>query len=180
MAHKNYRCPDCSGVFRHVYFRSDEECPDRCPLCNSWMNLDSEPPDTVFVAEAPYVRTSSESAKAVDDVYHGLEDGSKLRAQMMAEAAGGSASEYSHTHITNIRTGQGAVAAMPPQQSDITRMMAQTPGITGHQHNAMAFAEANRHGIGAYAGERTRQAIASQHRGQLSSITNAGNLGSHK
>lgn len=175
---RNYRCPDCTRVFEHSWYNSDEEFPDRCPLCGSWVSGD-EPPTEVFVPRAPYVKTS-ETAKAVDDVYHGLEDGSKLRAEMMAQAAGGSASDFAHTQITNIRTGQGVVAAMPPPQNDVSQMMTATPGITGHQQNAIAFAEANRHGVGAFAGERARQATVAQHRQQLNAIIGAGQLASSK
>lgn len=183
--YKPYRCPDCEQVFRHMHLLSDlSDLPDRCPLCDSWVSTE-QPPEEVYVPQAPAVHgtgTQSAKTKAADDVYYGMEDASKLRAQMMADAGGGSASDYAHTQITNIRTGEGVVAAMPPQQSDVTRMMAQTQGVTGnaYQQNAMAYAEATRYGPGAYAGERTRNAVTQQHQQQLRAVVGAGTIGTHR
>jgi hypothetical protein len=111
-----------------------------------------------------------------------MEDSSRLRAEMMAQVSGGSASDYAHTHITNMKDGQrqGDTAYVPPPPNPVTQVMAATPQMTGHQANAMAFAEANRHGIGAYAGEGTRQAVVSQHHKQVAAVVGAGRIASYK
>jgi hypothetical protein len=174
-----YRCPDCEGTFKFMHVLQDDPPPDRCELCGSWMNLDI-PPEPVFVPQAPAVRSGK--AKAVDDVYYGMEDSSRLRAEMMAQVGGGSASDYAHTHITNMKDNsrEGDIAYVPPPPNPVTQMMAAAPQVTGHQANAMAFAEANRHGVGAYAGEGARKAVVSQHHQQVASLVGAGRIGSYK
>jgi hypothetical protein len=175
-----YRCPDCAEIFRHLHLLADlSDLPDRCPLCGAWVS-DDEPPETVFVPQAPAVRSAL--SQSVDDVYRGMEEGSQFRTEQMAAMAGGSASDYAHTKITNLndRQKEGDIAAPPAPPSPVTQMMAATPGATGYQQNAQAFAEANRYGIGAYAGERTRQATVSQHHQQLRAVVESGRVGTYK
>jgi len=179
--YRSWKCPDCRGTFRDLQVLLDDPPPDRCPLCGSWVSTD--PPEEVFVPSAPAVHGLSAKAKAADDVYYGMEDASALRTQMMAEAGGGSASDYDHTRITNLRTGlkEGEIAAVPPPPNPVSAVMQQTQ-LTGHQTNvtAQAFAAATTHGIGAYAGERARQAITSQHQQQVQAVVGAGRLGPHR
>lgn len=173
-----YKCPDCNGTFKFMHVLLNDPPPDRCELCGSWMNMD-RPPEPVFVPQAPAVK--GKVAAAVDEVYRGTEDASRLRAEMMAQLGGGSASDYAHTHITNMRDNQkpGDIAYVAPPPNPVSQIMAANPGVTGHQQNAMAFAEANRVGIGAYAGEKARQATVAQHRQQMQAIVGAGQLASY-
>lgn len=175
----HYKCPDCDGVFRDLQVRADDPPPDRCPLCNSWVS-DTAPPEEVFVPQAPAVRSAI--SRAVDDVYRGTEDASVLRTEMMAQLGGGSASDYNHTKITNLRDHQrpGDVAYVPPPPNPVSELMRTNPNVGGHTQQAQQFAEANRYGVGAYAGEKARQATVSQHRAQLQSIVGAGTLARYK
>jgi hypothetical protein len=176
MAHfQSWACPDCGGKFRHLHHPDDAPPPDRCPLCDAWLS-DAEP---TFIPQAPAVRSGV--AQAVDDVYRGTEDSSRLRTEMMAQIGGGSASDYAHTIVTNMKDNQkpGDIAYVAPPPNPVTQVMAATPNLTGHQQNALAFAEANRVGVGAYAGERARQATVAQHRQQVQALVGAGQLASY-
>jgi hypothetical protein len=175
--YRHYQCPDCNGVFKYLHTLSDEPPPDRCDLCGSWMS-DEEP---VFVPQAPAVRGVSASTKAVDDVYEGMVDASKVRTELMAEMGGGSASDYNHTVITNMRSNakEGETSFVPPPSNPVTQAMAAAPNLTGHQASAMAFTEANRYGVGAYAGEGARQAVRAQHNRQVSELVGRGTMGSY-
>ena len=116
-----WKCPDCGGTFRHLHHPDDEPAPDRCALCGSWMS-DAEPS---FVPQAPAVGNSAR-VKAVDDVYYGMEDASRVRAEQMAEMTpGASASDFNHTLVTNLRDRQrpGDIAAMPAPPSPVTQQM---------------------------------------------------------
>jgi len=73
-----YLCPDCGGKFRHLHHPSDAPPPDRCGLCGAWMNMD-EPPQEVFVPQAPGIR-KSDYAKAIDQTYRATEAASIARA----------------------------------------------------------------------------------------------------
>ena len=178
---QNYYCSACRGTFRWLHLLADKsDLPDFCELCGAQV----EKPEPIFVPQAPAVHGMSAKAKAADDVYYGMEDASALRTQMMADAAGGTASDYDHTRITNLRTGlrEGETAAVPPTSNPVSAAMQQTPQATGHQHNvtAQAFAAATTHGIGAYAGERARQAITSQHQQQVQAVVGGGRLATHR
>jgi hypothetical protein len=178
----HYQCPDCRGTFKHLHHPSDAPPPDRCPLCGSWVS-DAEPPQEVFVPQAPAVHGASAKAKAVDDVYYGMEDASVARTHMMAEAAGGSASDYDHTKITNLRnTKEGEIAAVPAAPNPVSTLMQQTPQTTGHQHNitAQGYAAATTSGIGAYAGERTRQQLTKQHHDNVRQLVGGATMGVHR
>lgn len=173
--YRHYQCPDCGGTFKHMHTLSDEPPPDRCGLCGNWM---SDEPPPVFVPQAPYVKSGA--AKAVDDVYEGMVDASKARTELMAQMTGGSASDYNHTVITNLRDArEGETNYVPPPPNPVSQAMAAQPNLTGHQASAMAFAEANRYGVGAYAGEGARQAVRSQHSRQVAELVSAGNMGSY-
>ena len=78
----HYKCPDCGGVFRHLHTLSDEPPPDRCSLCHAWMNED-EPPEAVFVPQAPGIRKSA-YARSVDATYRATEAASIERADEAA------------------------------------------------------------------------------------------------
>lgn len=78
----HYRCPDCAGTFKHLHVLSDDPPPDRCPLCNSWVSGD-EPPEEVFVPQAPAIRKSI-YAKSIEQTYRATEAASIERANEAA------------------------------------------------------------------------------------------------
>ena len=136
--------------------------------------------ETTFIPQAPAVRSGV--AQAVDDVYRGTEESSNLRAEMMAQLGGGDASDYAHTRITNLKDNQreGDTAFVPPPPNPVSQAMAALPNLAGHQATAQAFAEANRYGPGAYAGENARQAVVSQHRQQVAAVVGSGRIATYK
>ena len=71
--------PDCAGTFRHLRVLSDDPPPDRCPLCNAWVS-DEEPPQEVFIPQAPGIRKSALVA-SVDQTYRRVEESSIQRAE---------------------------------------------------------------------------------------------------
>jgi hypothetical protein len=79
----HYRCPDCGGTFRWLHHPSDSPPPDRCTLCNAWVSED-EPPEEVFVPQAPGIAKSN-YAKSIDQTYRATEEASIARAN---DAAG--------------------------------------------------------------------------------------------
>jgi hypothetical protein len=80
--YQHYRCPECGGTFRFLHEHSDTPPPDRCPLCNAWVSED-EPPQPVFVAQAPGIRKSAYT-KSVDQTYRAMEQSSIERADEAA------------------------------------------------------------------------------------------------
>lgn len=119
--YRHWRCPDCGGTFKHLHHPDDAPPPDRCLLCGAWMS-ETEP---VFVPQAPAVGNPAR-VKAVDDVYYGMEDATKARAELMARhTPGASASDFSHTLITDMNDRQkpGDIAWKPPPPSPVTQQM---------------------------------------------------------
>jgi hypothetical protein len=77
-----WRCPDCSGVFKHLHVLSDDPPPDRCVLCGSWMSTET-PPDETFVPVSPPIKKSA-YARSVDQSYRAMEAASIGRAEEAA------------------------------------------------------------------------------------------------
>ncbi len=75
----HYRCPECRGIFRHLHHPSDSPPPDRCPLCQAWVS-DGEPPEAVFVPQAPGIKKSA-FAESVEQSYRAMEASSVGRAE---------------------------------------------------------------------------------------------------
>src|SRR5215813_6645421 len=75
----HYRCPECRGTFRHLHHPSDALPPDRCSLCGAWVS-DEEPPQEVFIPQAPGIRKSSLVA-SVDQTYRQMEEASIQRSE---------------------------------------------------------------------------------------------------
>lgn len=125
---------------------------------------DSEP---VFVPQAPAVSNPAR-VKAVDDVYYGMEDASKVRAEQMAAITpGASVSDFKHTLITNLRDRQkpGDIAAVPPPPSPVSQAIA--AGVGGFNGGAGMLPQ--------YAnipltGDNARQAVNAGHWGRVHEI----------
>lgn len=107
------RCPDCRKVFT---WNPSAKLPDYCPLCGSYVGIEAEERK---IPKAPRIRNQAK-VKAVDDVYYSMEDASKARAELMAQhTPGASASDFSHTLITDMNDRQkpGDIAWKPPRLS---------------------------------------------------------------
>jgi hypothetical protein len=119
---QHYRCPECAGVFRHTHLLLDKsDPPDRCPLCQAWVNED-EPPDEAFVPQAPRIKKSP-YVKSVDQTYRNMEEASILRAD---EAAGILESTYAaqpkDEHDSLVRATQLEEIALLKSELKITNM----------------------------------------------------------
>jgi hypothetical protein len=114
------RCPDCRGKFP---WASNTAFPQYCPLCSADIGHNRDDDDIVV----PFIRTS-QSSKAVDDVYRQMEAASEERAKLAAEMVGCSPEEMSGLKITDLRPTKhpGDIAA-PPVVNEITRVMDQAP-----------------------------------------------------
>lgn len=169
-----WRCPDCDGTFKHLHHPDDSPPPDRCQLCGAWMS-ESEP---VFVPQAPMVGNAAK-IKAVDDVYYGMEDASKARAELMAQhTPGASASDFSHTLITDMNDRQrpGDAAVKLPVRNPVTEAMAR--GIGGFQSSGGGMMP--EYAALPLTGDATRQNNVAQHRQMAHQLVAAGNMGSYK
>jgi hypothetical protein len=127
--YQSYRCPDCKidagygpGIFVHMHLLADKgDTPDRCPLCQAWVNED-DPPDEAFVPQAPRIKKSP-YGKSVDQTYRNMEEASILRAD---EAAGMLESQYAaqpkDEHDSLVRTTQKEEIAHLKSELKITNM----------------------------------------------------------
>ncbi len=84
---RSYLCPDCDGVFRFQHFSSDEDPPDYCPLCGSYLSTVPRP-----MPSMPHI--GGGRAKSVDTNYRDMERASEDRmhlanAMLPAESSGG-------------------------------------------------------------------------------------------
>jgi hypothetical protein len=155
-----YRCPDCDGKFK---WPRDIDPPTRCQLCDSWMSVD-EPP---FEPKAPALRNGA-IVKAVEDVYYAMEDGSKHRAEQMAALTpGASASDFSHTLITDMNDRQkpGDIAWKAPPPNPVSQaIQSGRGGWQGLGGATPAEAAAMAHqGPDAHAGARAAAVIQAHH-----------------
>lgn len=117
---RRWRCPDCAVIIRQM---PGDPLPNFCVGCGA--DLREPETDEPFVPQAPRIR-NAERVKAVDDVYYGMEDASKARAEMMAEMTpGASASDFKHTIITDMNDRQrpGDIAYKAPPPNPVTKQM---------------------------------------------------------
>lgn len=77
---RRWRCPDCTQMFK---WKTSDELPDRCPLCNSWLLAD-EPPQEIWVPEAPAIR-KGDYAKSWDQTANAMVAASEQRAEDAAD-----------------------------------------------------------------------------------------------
>jgi hypothetical protein len=107
---RSYQCPDCGGVFKFLHHPAESPPPDACELCHASM----VEPEPVFVAQAPRIGTTR--GERLDQVFRQLEIASEARAELMAQAGGGSVADYAHTKLTNFNDSRhaGDVAAITP------------------------------------------------------------------
>jgi hypothetical protein len=159
-----YECDVCTGKFRYMHHPNDAPPPDTCPLCGS-----PNDPSPSFIPQAPAIKGIA--AAAGDQVYRSMENASIARTEMMAEYGGGSASDYSHTKITDLKDNQreGDLAyKMPP--NEVQNFMRQNPNVTGGASQHVAFAQAKaaeaHTGYFPHAGRRTGEVIGNVH-GQI-------------
>ncbi len=176
--YRHYRCPDCQGTFKHRIIAADDPPPDRCPLCNSWMNVD-EPPEPIFVPQAPGIRENA-YAKSVDQVYKAMEESSIQRAKDAADILEVKESEMSHLKITNMREPSemraGDVAAITETPASLRSGGSQAgfQNLGGIIPNVMP-------GIGpAQAGEAARQALTQSHGQRAAQLIAKGQMGSYR
>jgi hypothetical protein len=144
--------------------------------------LDS--PEPVWAAESPRIGTNK--GKVPDHVYRQMEEASKHRTELMAEAGGGSASDYNHTKITDMNDNmrEGDVAAKysaPPNYVTEFMKLNQSPsspigggyaplaGATG-----IEYASQTRVGPEAGAGAATHSRITRSHAQMARSIEATG------
>jgi len=177
-----YLCPDCGGKFRWLHHPSDSPPPDRCTLCNAWVSAD-EPPQEVFVPQAPGIRESP-FAKSVDQTYRAMESASIERAKEAADMAGVPEVEMSHLKLTNMREPsemrEGDTAAIMPNVGQAERNLTVGPSKPGWQ--MMEGGVPNMApGVGpAKSGEATRANVTAGHSQRAQSMISAGTIGSYK
>lgn len=154
--YRAYQCASCAGKFRWLHHPNDEPPPANCPLCGAATG------DVVesFIPQAPAIQ--GVHAIAGDQVYRAMEASSAARAEMMAEVGGGSASDYAHTKITDLKdnTHEGEVSAVMPSTNEVRAFMQQHGGAApiGVQANAQARAYATQ----AHTGYAPYQGLKSQ------------------
>lgn len=138
---------------------------------------DAEP---AFTPQAPAVRNAAK-VKAIDDVYYGLEDASKDRTELMAQASpGASVSDFKHTLITDMNDRQkpGDIAWKGIPSSPVTDLMQK--GIGGFQGDAAGYAAAAHQGATPHAGNRAREATVAAHHQVSRQLVAAGNIGTYR
>jgi hypothetical protein len=143
-----------------------------------------ESPEPVFVPQAPSIGTNK--GKMADHVYRQMETASEHRTELMAQAGGGSASDYNHTKITDMNDNmrEGDVAAKYSAPSNyVTEFMklnqppsspmgggyAPLAGATG-----IEYASQTRVGPNAGAGAATHSRITQSHAQMARSIEATG------
>jgi hypothetical protein len=179
---RSYKCPDCNGVFRYLHHPNDAPPPDACELCHA--SMVGEGP--VFVPQAP--RIGTQLGKGQDQVYRQMERSSEARMEMMAQHGGGSASDYSHTKITDLHDNQreGDVAAKyspPPNYvSEFMKLNQGTSLPVGGGYAPLAggtgieYAAAAHTGAFPHAGASTRDGIVRSHASLARAVEHEGRL----
>lgn len=171
---RTYQCPDCEGVFEHLHMRSTEEPPAFCPLCGA-STADVQPE-----LSAPHIAKSI--GKVADTVYRDMEESSRQRAYLAAEALGESASDMSNMLVTNMRDDarEGETSA-PTVNNEVSQAMQAYPGIGGLQSAdaAAGYAAATRSGPHANAGVKAMQNVVKQHATNAPRVVRANQTGSY-
>lgn len=172
-----FQCPDCSQIFGFQQHLTTEEPPNFCPICGSSM---TEPPLSVFVPQAPHVaRTIGRTA---DQVYRQHEQASADHAEMMAQMAGGSASDY--PKLTNMADSlrEGDVAAKKVSNPVSKAMEQQQAG--GFQpllgRSGADYAANTVQGAFPRSGEMARRDLARDHLARARVFEQAGQLSRYK
>lgn len=162
--YRTYQCASCAGKFRFFHHPEDLPPPEKCPLCGA----DTGEIVPSFIPQAPAIQ--GVVGIAADQVYRSMEAASAARAEEMAEIGGGSAADYAHTKITDLKdnTHEGEISAVMPS-ANVVRGFMQEHGNRapiGNQHAAVAmqYAAQAHTGYMPYAGERSRQVVAGNRR----------------
>lgn len=172
--YRTYECPSCTGRFRWLHHPSDSPPPSNCPICG----VSTEAPEQVFNPEAPSIK--GRVAPAADQVYRAMEESSAARAQMMADLGGGSASDYAHTKITDLKdnTREGETHfKMPP--NEVRGFMEAHPQATvGSQAAAVAqqYAAQAHTGYMPHAGSRTSSVVKNVHHQMVNRMETLGRM----
>jgi hypothetical protein len=171
--YRTYQCISCEGKFRFLHHPNDAPPPDNCPLCGA--ATDGEP---VFSPEAPAVR--GVMGIAGDQIYRAMEAASASRAEMMADIGGGSAADYSHTKITDLKDNQreGDTAYKMPANPVQTFMQQNAQAAIGSQAAAVAqqYAAQAHSGYMPHAGSRTKDVISNVHGSMTARMRQLGQL----
>ena len=125
-------------------------------------------PEPVFVPQAPGIGT--QQGARPEEVYRQMEAASEARTELMAQHGGGSASDYSHTKITNLSDSRypGDAAAILPPQNQVRQFAAQHPTMGGGYTplaggTGVEYAERTRSGPYPYAGAMSSDQVRSMH-----------------
>ena len=164
-----YRCPDidCRKTFPWDAFGYP---PTRCPHCGFSYRDDGE-----NVIHMPNILSAK--SKSIEAVARGVMDGSEVRAQLAAEAAGCDVSEMSSLKVTDLNDGRNSEFATKDVSNPVTQVMAQTPGLTGFQQNGAAFASATSQGPYARAGAGIATRMSNLHQGHKRAMATSGKRG---
>jgi hypothetical protein len=168
-----YQCGSCEGRFRWLHHPSDEPPPEHCPLCGEA----TDGPEPVFNPEAPSIK--GVAAAAGDQVYRAMEASSAARVEQMVEMGGGTAADYAHTKITDMKDNQreGDTAyKMPP--NPVSDFMAQHPNVGGASHVAFAQEKAAQAHTGymPHAGARTGSVVGAVHAQMVNRMRSLGQI----
>lgn len=161
-----YRCPDisCRKTFP---WDSKDEPPSLCPHCGYSYREEEE-----GVVSMPNILSAK--TKSIEGVARSVMDSSEVRAEMAAEAAGGTAADYSSLKITNMNDGRNSEFAVKDVVNPVTEVMKATPGITGFQQNGAAFASATSVGPYARAGANIVTRLSTSHGHRVAATAAAG------
>jgi hypothetical protein len=161
-----YRCPD-SACRKTFPWDSAAKPPQLCPHCGySYAERDDS---VVYMPNF-----LSDKTKSIEAVARGVMDGSEVRAQLAAEAAGVDVSEMSSLKVTNLNDGRQSEFATKDVSNPVTQVMAQTPGLTGFQPNGAAFASATSQGPYARAGANIATKMSNMHQGHKMAMATSG------
>lgn len=161
-----YRCPD-SACRKTFPWDSADEPPHLCPHCGYCY---AERDDNVVYMP----NILSDKTKSIEKVARGVMDGSEVRAQLAAEAAGVDVSEMSALKVTDLNDGRQSEFATKDVSNPVTQVMAQTPGLTGFQQNGAAFAGATSQGPYARAGAGIATKMTQQHQHHKQALATSG------
>lgn len=164
-----YRCPspDCRKTFP---WDSADDPPTVCPHCAfSYAERDD---DVVYMPNILSAKT-----KSIEAVARGVMDGSEVRAQLAAEAAGCDISEMASLKVTNLNDGRHSEFATKDVNNPVTQVMAQAPGMTGFQANGAAFAEGTKQGPYARAGASIVTKMSNLHQQHKAAVAMSGKRG---
>jgi DNA-directed RNA polymerase subunit RPC12/RpoP len=161
-----YRCPD-SDCRKTFPWDSADDPPSLCPHCGYRY---AERDDTVVYMP----NILSDRSKSIEKVARGVMDGSEVRAELAAEAAGCSVSDMSALKVTNLNDGRHSEFATKDVSNPVTEVMAAAPGLTGFQANGAAFAAGTSQGPYARAGAGFASKLTNLHQTHKRTIAESG------